>query len=108
MPQHHLCTRVPRRNLDAVHVRQVARDHRRQVLVVAVIHLVLVRQNQVVARHAVQVVQVDVKKGALMFVAKLAQQAAPMHAIMIVDTIADQCARDKTNLQVVLTALSGV
>lgn len=108
MPQHHLCTRVPRRNLDAVHVRQVARDHRRQVLAVVAIHLVLARQNQMDVRLVAQVVREDAKRGALMFVAKLAQQAAPMHAIMIVDTIADQCARDKTNLQVVLTALSGV
>lgn len=55
-----------------------------------------------------QVVREDVKKGALMFVAKLAQQAALMHVIMIVDKIAEQCARDKTNFQVVLTALPRV
>lgn len=55
-----------------------------------------------------QVVREDVKKGALMFVAKLAQQATLMHVIMIVDKIAEQCARDKTNFQVVLTALPRV
>lgn len=60
------------------------------------------------ARLVAQVVREDVKKGALMFVAKLAQQAALMHVIMIVDKIAEQCARDKTNFQVVLTALPRV